>query len=241
MVLCKRIKAFFLVFLLIFLGLLSGCSVPAFLGGVSVQDAENYVSGEIEAVYRNHYTKEYLDILGQDQEELEPFYTQNLAMESKYLLDYLVAEYPDDETTKRAEKLMEKIYQNVKYEIVGGEKLDGGDFAVTVVIYPIVLLEFLVSDYLDDVWENVIKEENIDWENMTDYKYEVLNKKLDNIYTNLLLDAVEMNMDSLTHGIGQEVVVHLISTGEGYTLDSADWYKLDNLIIDYFGSYPKSE
>lgn len=209
--------------------------------GITQVEAISYVDGEIRAMYRNEYTTDYLEILGQDVSELQGFYQENLESETDFFLSYLIAEYPDEETTRRAQEIVAELYYQVSYQITEATQEENGDFVVAVTVYPVVLLDFLVTDFLDEMWELVVYQADIDWDMMTDVKYERLNQELDNIYTNMLLDAVEERLPDLSYGEGQALTVRMVQTDQGYVLERTDWYQLDQAVIDYYGMYRLAE
>ncbi len=226
-----------LVILVVIASLVLIFSLARLLGKSGEQDARDYVEGEIQAMYYDRYTPEYLEILNQEPQELRHFYQDNLVSETERLLHFLKSELPTEETTARAQKIMASLYQKVRYEIGTVDRERGGDWTVNLVIYPVEVLDFLTTSYIDGVWEEVVEEADIQWETMTDREYEELSQELDNKYTNLLLDEVEKKLLTASYGRPQEVAIRLVERDKTHVIHSADWYELDQLVIDYYGRY----
>ena len=70
------------------------------------------------------------------EEDAKQQYEDNAQAEAQRLLNYLEVFYPNDEVNERATQLVKDIYAKAQYSVGEGNKLQGGDFAVEVILLP---------------------------------------------------------------------------------------------------------
>ena len=71
---------------------------------------------------------------------------------------------------------------------------------------------------------------------LSDDEYQVLDEK----YALVLLDELERLIDDLTYGEDQVIMLQMKKDSDGYyTLVESGWQKLDEVMIDYSGTYAK--
>ena len=207
------------------LGTLSACG-----GGLTEKDAEAYIKGHLDAAYLGACSKEYIDLV-EDMSEAEAkrMHEENISAEAQYLLDFLEVEYPSDEMTRRAEELTEKIYAKAKYTVGTGSKTKDGDFVVEVTVSPIELL----SEISDDDFYDALEQSGYDSEAGEEEK-----AAADAVFGMLMLDRVEELIPEISYGKDQIIMLQLKADDEGYySLVETGIQKVDEVMIDYFGSY----
>ena len=219
------------------LAALAACGV----GGVTAKDASTYIQGDLDATYKGICSQDYIDLVEDMTEaDAEEMYQSNIEWEAENLMYYLAINFPDDAVTARAQELVKEIYSNAKYTVGNASKMDNGDYAVEVVISPIEVLSLMEDNLWDDHWNEVLSQNGVTAQEqidaMSDEEYTVLESQ----YGMLMLDEVEALMSELTYGEDQSVMLQLKKDDEGYYSPvSTGYQKLDEIMIDYYGTYLK--
>lgn len=202
-------------------------------GGLTEKDAETYVKGHLDALYLGKVSQDYIDLVEDMTEaEAQEMHKTNVSAEAEILLlDFLAVEYPTDEMTKRSEELIEQIYSKSQYKVGTGSKTKDGDFVVEVTVSPIEMLNLLSDEDLYDA---------LDQSGYADAATEEELEAADAVYGMLALDLVEDLIGQITYGEDQIIMLQLKPDDEGYyTLVDTGIQKVDEVIIDYNGSYTK--
>ena len=207
------------------LGSLAACG-----GGLTEKDAETYVKGHLDAAYLGSYSKDYIDLVeDMSEEDAKEMHQQNVEDETYFLLTFLEVEYPTDEITERAEEIMDRIYAKSKYTVGTGSKTKDGDFVVEVTVSPIDLYNLLTEDDFFDALDRAGFEGDETPEEM---------EAVDAVFGMLILDALESKLDDIEYGKDQTIMLQLKPDEEGfYTLVEAGMQKVDEVMVDYSGSY----
>lgn len=210
-------------------------------GGVTAKDASTYIQGDLDATYKGICSQDYIDLVEDMTEaDAKEMYQSNIEWEAENLMYYLAINFPDDAVTARAQELVKEIYSNAKYTVGNASKMDNGDYAVEVVISPIEVLSLMEDNLWDDHWNEVLSQNGVTAQEqidaMSDEEYTVLESQ----YGMLMLDEVEALMSELTYGEDQSVMLQLKKDDEGYYSPvSTGYQKLDEIMIDYYGTYLK--
>lgn len=206
-------------------------------GGLSGSDVTSYVQGELDCTYKGQYSQEYLDLVeGMTEEAAQQQYEDNAQAEAQRLLNYLEVYFPTDQVNQRATQLVKDIYANAKYTVGDGNKLQGGDFAVEVILSPIELFHLIPDETYSQVWTQVCADNGTTPEQAETLGDEVY-QALDEQYANQMMDQVEAVLSQVTYGQDQSVMLQLKLDGEYYSLVSTGWQTLDDMVIDYTGEY----
>lgn len=206
-------------------------------GGLSGSDVTSYVQGELDCTYKGQYNQEYLDLVeGMTEEAAQQQYEDNAQAEAQRLLNYLEVYFPTDQVNQRATQLVKDIYTNAKYTVGDGNKLQGGDFAVEVILSPIELFHLIPDETYSQVWTQVCTDNGTTPEQAETLGDEVY-QALDEQYANQMMDQVEAVLSQVTYGQDQSVMLQLKLDGEYYSLVSTGWTTLDDMVIDYTGEY----
>lgn len=207
-------------------------------GGLSEGEVSAYVQGELDCTYKGQYSQEYLDLVeGMTESYAQQQYEDNAQTEAQRLLSYLDVHSPTDQVNERAVQLVKDIYASARYTVGEGTKLQGGDFAVEVTLSPIELFHLIPEETYRQVWTEICQEHgttpDLAIASLSDAEYQALDEE----YANQMLDGVEAVLPQLTYGQEQSVTLRLQREGESYILASDDWTALDDMVIDYTGSY----
>lgn len=205
---------------------LSGCQS-------TTKDATVYVKGELDATYLGTYDQAYIDVVkDMTEDDAKEQYENNVKWEAEILVEnFLSVEYPTDEVTQRSEELIKEIYSHAKYTVADAEKLKSGDIAVEVTISPIEILSLLTDEDFYDALEE---------SGYADAVTEEETAAADAAYAMLMLDKIESLLPQLSYGEDQIIMLQMKKDSDGYySLVESGWQKLDEVMIDYNGTYAK--
>ena len=210
------------------LGALTACG-----GGLTEKDAETYIKGHLDAYYLGTYAQEYIELVeDMTEDDAKEMHRDNVEWEAEYLLqEFMEVDYPTDEMAQRAEELIEEVYSKAQYKVGSGSKTKDGDFVVEVTVSPIEVLNLITDEDLFDALEQSGYAEAV-----TDEEVEAA----DAVYGMLALDLLEQALPQLTYGEDQIIMLQLKPDDDGYyTLVETGIQKVDEVMIDYYGTYTK--
>jgi len=214
---------------------LTGCQT-------TTKDATVYVKGELDATYLGTFDKEYIDLVKDMTEaDAKEMYENNVKWEAEILVESaLPIDMPTDAVYERAEEVIAKIYSHAKYTVADAEKLKSGDMAVEVTVSPMEIIPLLTSDFMQESWFDILDAHGIETQEqmdaLSDDEYQVLDEE----YALGLLDELDRLIDDLTYGEDQVIMLQMKKDSDGYySLVESGWQKLDEVMIDYYGTYAK--
>ena len=205
--------------------------------GLSGGQVTAYVQGELDCTYKGQYSQENLDLVeGMTEETARQQYEDNAQAEAQRLLGYLEVFYPNDQVNDQAAQLVKDIYAQSRYTVGEGSRLQGGDYAVEVILSPIELFHLIPDETYGQVWTQAC-EDNGTTPDLASTLSEASYQALDQEYALRMLEQVEQVLPQLTYGQEQSVMLQLKLEGDHYSLVSTGWHTLDDLVIDYTGDY----
>lgn len=199
------------------------------------KDAKVYVQGELDATYLGQFNQEYIDVVeGMTEADAQEKYDYNVEAESEILMSYLTIEMPTEAVTQRTQELVAEIYSHAKYTVADAEKLKSGDIAVEVTVSPIEIIPLLTTEFMEETWNNVLDSNGIATQEQLDAQFEAL----DEAYALALLDELERLIPEITYGEDQVIMLQMKEDENGYySLVESGIQKVDEVMIDYYGSY----
>ncbi len=210
------------------LGALTACG-----GGLTEKDAETYIKGHLDAYYLGTYAQEYIELVeDMTEDDAKEMHRDNVEWEAEYLLqEFMEVDYPTDEMAQRAEELIEEVYSKAQYKVGSGSKTKDGDFVVEVAVSPIEVMSLLTEDDFSSALEE---------SGFNAAETEEAAAAADAVYGMLMLDKLEELVPQLTYGEDQIIMLQLKADEDGYyTLVDSGIQKLDEVMIDYYGTYTK--
>lgn len=204
-------------------------------GDVSKKDVAVFIQGELDATYLGQYNEDYLKLMDVTAQELEEQnYIWNLEAEAElFMKSYGMEE--TDETTEKVVDLFKEIYSHSKYEVQTASKLENGSYAVEVLVDPIdVIVQFDKQYDVNAMYSEILENHGVENpEAMTDEQYLALETE----YADAVISAIRDLIPNLGYGKQQSAMLQLKLEGNTYTLVETDWQKLDEMILDFYGSY----
>ena len=202
------------------LGLRSGC------GSFS---ASELVKSNLDLIYLDQYSDDYLKKVGLDKEQAEQQYEGGLEMEAEYFADLFSIELDTcgDEVRQQIIDLYRQIYTHSKYE-VGTESRSGDTYLVQLTVYPIDIFQKVADEDTDSFWENMqTRADAGEFADMTDEEYEVA-------WAQAVIDMVAARIDSIDYLDPQTISVQVVKDDDGvYSIDTSDFNRIDSLMIAY--------
>ena len=117
-----------------------------------------------------------------------------------------------------------------------GNKLQGGDFAVEVILSPIEVFHLIPDETYAEIWSQVCADNGTTPDEASTLS-EADYQELDAEYALRMIEKVEQVLPQATYGQDQSVMLQLKLDGDYYSLVSSGWTTLDDMVIDYTGDY----
>lgn len=201
---------------------LTGCSSDDF-------DAALLVKGNLDSIYLNSPSEEYLTLCETTKETCTENYEAGIQTE----VDYFISFFDFDETMMtestrdRITELYEDIYDHSKYEVGSVTKSDD-DYLVSVTIYPIDIFEKMYDEDYNDFYLSYEEK----------YNSGVSAEELEAYWQNGILEMAESHLDSLGYldPVTLSVQVTPVEETEDtiyYSISENDLVTIDENIIDY--------
>ena len=204
------------------LGMLTGCG--------SRFSAADLVQSNLDLIYLDQYTEEYLRQVSCTEEEAEALYTDGIAVEVDYFADRFDIDLDACDATiaPQLSELFHQIYSHSRYEVGESRRADDG-YEVALTIYPIDIIQKVsdedVDDYLDR-WQ--ARGEAGEFAEMDEQQFETA-------WAQGIIDMVYARVDSIGYLEAQAITVHVVQDAESgrYSIDSEDFQAVDALMIAY--------
>ena len=210
------------------LSLVLGLSVLTSCGG-SKFDAAGLVRGNLDLVYLNQYTDEYLELVTLTADEAKATYDQGIEVEVGYFAEAFGIDLTtcDPAVKQELTSIYQTLYSHSKYEVGEAAETENG-YEVSVTIYPIDTMYLVITEDCDAfVSEWTLRNTNGEFSGMEQAEYE-------NLWANSILELVKARMESVGHMDPQTITVHVVlDENECYVIDDADFQAIDSLIIQY--------
>lgn len=187
------------------------------------------VQGNLDVIYLNQYTQEYLDAVGMTQERADEEYEHGIEVERDYFANYFNIELDDcaDSIEDQIEDLYRQIYTHSKYE-VGEVTWDGSAYCVELTIYPIDIMQKVVNEDAEAFgadWQ--ARGEAGEFDSMSDEEFETT-------WAQEVINLVSARLDGIGYLDAQTITVHVEPDSTGtYSINSDDFNTIDTLMIQY--------
>lgn len=204
-------------------GVLAGCSLRF--------DAAALVKGNMDLIYLNQYTDDYLQSVNMTAEDADKEYEEGLAVEKEYFAEYfdIDLESCDRGIGDQITALYRTVYNSSRYE-VGSVTTSGDIYLVSVTICPMDIMEKVQEEDGDtfmDSWNARV--DSGEFNAMSDAECE-------NIWAQNIIDLVTARLSSTGTGYEdpQTISVQVTKGSDGaYRISDNDWSRIDELMIAY--------
>ena len=203
-------------------GLLTGCGSSIF--------ASELVKNNLDAIYLDQYTYDFLKRIDMTKEEAHQQYEQGIQTEVQFFANYFDIDLDlcDSSISDEITDLYHQIYPHSKYE-VGDTSINGETYLVSLTVYPIDVIDQAMahSTEFGENWQERI--DSGEFDNMTEAQAE-------EAWANAIIDLVSAQLDSIGYLEPQTISVQCVKDDDGfYYIDSSDFKRIDALMIDYGG------
>lgn len=187
------------------------------------------VQGNLNLIYLNQYTQEYLDSVGLTPEQAEEQYEQGIEVETEYFANYfnILLDSCSDGIEEQIEDLYHQIYAHSKFE-VGAATWDGSAYCVELTVYPIDIIQTVVNEDAETFTANwQTRGEAGEFDSMSDEEYETT-------WAQEVINLVSARLGGIGNLEPQTITVHVEPNASGvYSINDDDFNAIDVLMIQY--------
>ncbi len=216
----KRLRILFLAVLAILLGVLSGCSSFS---------AADLVKNNLDLIYLDQYSDEYLKKVNLDKAQAEQQYQEGLNVEADVFANLFNIELDScaDAVKEQILALYRQIYSHSKYE-VGTESRNGDTYLVQLTVYPIDIFAKVIEEDVEEFGNTMQSREAAgEFADLTDAEFEA-------VWAQAVIDMVSGHLNSIGYLDAQTISVQVVQDDDGaYSIDSSDFQRIDSLMIAY--------
>ncbi len=202
-------------------------------------DAKGLIQGNLDSVFLNKHSDEYLSMVNLTKEEAQAEYQNGLQIEAQYFASYwgIVEEefgetYEElDEALKNAiVALLDQIYSHTKYEI--GEVTSSSEhYTVEVIVYPIDIYERALNEienYAPYIaWLD--KYADVDVSTFSTAEYAAYTTE----YGNVIVDLVKTQLSSINYKDAKSFAIRIDLIDDIWSINQEDFNMFDSYVIYY--------
>lgn len=208
-------------------------------GGLTTQDASDYLQGLLDATYLGQFSETYLESVDLTEAEARESYEKGLDVAYRYLAKnfQFSEEYVSEDTRQAATDLLAEIYTHARYRVDTATKTDKG-FTLELSIQPIDLIPLVVEKYMED-YSNAFAAKYADTTQadvaaMPAGEAEAFWTAYENDWAMGIVELLNTHMNELDHQQPVSLLVQLTADEDGYyTIPDTDFANLDYLILAY--------
>ena len=200
----------------------------ALLTGCGSFSASDLVKNNLDLIYLDQYTDEYLKKVDLTKEEAHQQYEQGIQTEVQAFAGYFNIDLDlcDSSISDEIADLYHQLYPHSKYE-VGDTSTSGETYLVSLTVYPMDVIDQAMahSTEFGAAWQERIN--NGEFDDATEEQYE-------EAWAGAIIDLVSVQLDSIGYLDPQTISVQVTKDEDGvYGIDSSDFQRIDRLMIDY--------
>ncbi len=202
-------------------------------------DAKGLIQGNLDSVFLNKHSDEYLNMVNLTKEEAQAEYQSGLQIEAQYFASYWgiveeefgeTYEELDEELKNNIVALLDKIYSYTKYEI--GEVTSSSEqYTVEVIVYPIDIYEKALNEIEDyapyiSFWN---KYADIDISSLSDAEYAAYTTE----YGNIIVDLVKTQLSNVGYKDAKSFAIRIDLIDDMWSINQEDFNTFDSHVIYY--------
>lgn len=202
---------------------LTGCRALEEKLGIAFP-ADEYVDALLEAAYHGEY-ENYVLYVNETEEKAAERHLQYIEQEALYMAQYLNMENPTEETCKKLEAVVERLYKKAEFQVESPIEKDNG-LMVEVIVKPADFFSEAKTE-LDDYIREYNQKLNLG--QLNGISLEEQQKQ----YQDEILEICDKYAESCKNGLSVSVYLQVKEVGEGYYTLSGDLTEVDKVIITY--------
>lgn len=201
------------------------------LAGCGSFSATDLVKNNLDLIYLDQYTDDYLKKTGLTKEEAHQRYEDGIQVEVQTFAGYFNIDLDrcDAAVADQIADLYHQIYTHSKYE-VGDSTASGDTYLVSLTIYPMDIIDQAMAHSGDfgTTWQQRVN--SGEFNDLSEEEYETA-------WAQAILDLVSGQLDSIGYLDPQTISVQVTKDDDGvYGIDTSDFQRIDLLMIDYSAS-----
>lgn len=207
---------------------MSACSS---LGSKSLEEGmSQLVQGNLDSLYLDKHSKEYLDLVNADEEECHSDYIDAINTEAEFFAYYFDISYPTQEILDEIGELYKEIYSKSKYIVNDASQLDENTYAVKVQIQPIDIIQLAIDNSSAQLAAFTEKYQDVDVMEMSDEEYQAY----DADWASAVIQLVRSQLPYMGYMDEQSIAVQIVKGDDDvWRIADGDMIKIDDLIIYY--------
>lgn len=200
-----------------------GCSA------VSDTLAVTLVQGNLDAIYRNEVTDNYLKLVDSDRNEIEELYIESLEATAEGFAYYFDISYLSDELEDEIVDLYKDIFDMTKYTVGDASKVNDNTYAVNVTIEPLNIFELVVDDFDELLDTYNAKYADIDTESLTEEQY----MEIDADYASMVMELVKSKLSEAGYGEPVSMLISVECVDDVWSISNSSLADFDTKLITY--------
>ena len=198
-------------------------------GELSTNQAKELVQGNLDVIYHNSYTDDYLEMVNSTSAEAEQQYYDGLDVEVQFFEQYFGIEYDNEEIHSRLVELYDQIYSKSQFSVGESVRDDEGNYVVTVTVQPLDIIQKSVEDLPPAVeqFNSQYTQEQIDA--MDEEAYKAYDAK----WADIVISVVEENLTDMDYLPEQTVEMKVAKSDDLWGITDDSMGEIDTLMIQY--------
>lgn len=200
----------------------------ALTGDMTTDEAHRLIQGNLDAMFRGQFPKEYQELVDATEEELQEQYLAGLDIEADVFEQYFGIEFDSPELRARIVDFYGQVYPKCDFT-VGQVSRDGDGFTAQVTVRPLDII-YLTNEDVDAAGQELAEYYTQDVvDAMTDEEYAAY----DALWADLVLTAAEENLPDMGYLPERTTQVRVALEGDYWMLTDESIQELDLLMIQY--------
>ena len=202
----------------------------ALTGDISIAEAKTLCQGDLDGLFHGSASQEYLDMVGDTQENVALSYQENLVTDAEaFAYSYAIENYTAD-IEDRLVDILDQVYQKTDFVLGEGERTEDGSIVISVTVRPvdvIVLLDEALT-VTSEPFNAQYTQEMVDA--MTEEEY----LAYDGEWAALVLDTFEAQLPNMGYEAERVTEVTVAKDTDGYWCMTQDSLQnVYDLLIDW--------
>lgn len=210
-------------------GALLGEAKSVLNGNLSTHQAEELVRGNLDVIYHNIHTDDYLRMVELTAEEAERQYYEGLDMEAGYFEQYFGIEYDNEEIHDRLVKLYDQIYAKSDFTVGDATRDEEENYVLTVTVRPLDIMQKSVEDLeaAAETFNSQYTQEQVDAMDEEAYK------AYDAAWADMVITVVEENLPDMGYLPECTTEMKVAKKDGTWEITAESMGEIDALLIQY--------
>lgn len=201
-------------------------------GELTTDEARQLMQGNLDALFRNEITQDYMDLVGETEDALHDAYYEGLDVEAEVFENYFAIEYDNEEIREKIIYFYDQVYPKTDFTLGDVTRDDDGNFVCTVTIRPLNIIQ-LTADALSDPegpmaeFNEIYTEEAVDA--MTEEEY----MEYDGEWASMILSTATKCLEEMDYLDARTTEIKVTKDSGIWSLTDESIENIDLLLIEY--------